>query len=188
MAFRRAARPHAPRITTELRVRETVKPLELFFDLVFVLAFTQCAALMEADPTWGGIGRGMFVLAALWWAWTGYAWLTSVIDPEEGAVRIVMFAAMAGLLIVALCVPEAFDDRALTFAIAYGSVRFAQIGLFVLASRSNPGLRRSVVSLAVSTAIAVGLLFGAAFVDGRAQAALWALAILLDWGGPALFG
>jgi len=182
------SRRSSRRITAELREGEVVKPLELFFDLVFVLGFTQCTALMEADPTWEGIGRGMLVLAMLWWAWVGYSWLTSVIEPEEGAVRIVMFAAMAGLIVVALCVPEAFGDRALLFALAYGVVRAGQIGLFLIASRDNPGLRRSVVELAISSAIGVGLLIGASFLSGGAQEGLWALAILLDWGGPGLFG
>jgi low temperature requirement protein LtrA len=175
-------------MSAELRERETVKPLELFFDLVFVLGFTQCTALMAAQPTWEGIGRAMLVLAVLWWSWTGYAWLTSVIEPEEGAVRIVFFGAMAGLLVVALCVPGAFGGRALTFAIAYGTVRAGHIAVFLLASRDARDLRRSVVSLAISTSIGVGLLIGAAFLDGGAQATLWGVAILLDWGGPALFG
>lgn len=186
MTSRRRAR--RPRISAELRERDVVKPLELFFDLVFVLGFTQCTALMAAEPTWQGILRGMLVLVMLWWAWTGYAWLTSVIDPEEGAVRIVMFAAMAALIVVALCVPEAFGDRALPFAIAYGVVRAAHISLFVIASRDNPGLRRSVVSLAISSAIGVGLLVAAAFLEGAGQEALWGVAILIDWGGPAFFG
>jgi low temperature requirement protein LtrA len=184
----RASRSRVPRLSAELRERESVKPLELFFDLVFVLGFTQCTALMVAEPTWAGIGRGILVLAVLWWAWTGYAWLTSVIEPEEGTVRIAMFAAMAGLLIVALCVPQAFGDRALAFAIAYGVVRAGHIALFWIASRDNPALRRSVVSLGISTAIGIGLLVGASFLDGGAQAALWGVAIVLDWGGPSLFG
>jgi low temperature requirement protein LtrA len=188
MTPRKSARARAPRLSAELRERETVKPLELFFDLVFVLGFTQCTALMVAQPTWTGIGRAMLVLAVLWWAWTGYAWLTSVIEPEEGPVRIAMIGAMAGLLIVALCVPEAFGDRALAFAIAYAVVRTGHIALFWIASRDNPGLRRSVFSLAISTAIGIGLLVGASFLDGGAQAALWGVAILLDWGGPSLFG
>jgi low temperature requirement protein LtrA len=185
---RRASRSSARRISAELREGEVVKPLELFFDLVFVLAFTQCTALMAAQPTWEGIGRGMLVLAMLWWAWVGYAWLTSVIEPEEGAVRIAMFAATAALLVAALCVPQAFGDRALLFAIAYGMVRAGQIALFLIASRDDPALRRSVVSLAISSAIGVGLLTGASFLDGGAQEALWGIAILVDWGGPALFG
>src|SRR5262245_66688635 len=101
-----------PRLSAELRERETVKPLELFFDLVFVLGFTQCTALMVADPHWQGVARGLLVLAMLWWAWSAYAWLTSVVDPEEGSVRGAMFGVMAGLLIVELCLPDAFADRA----------------------------------------------------------------------------
>jgi low temperature requirement protein LtrA len=185
---RRTSRSGTHRISAELREGEVVKPLELFFDLVFVLAFTQCTALMAHQPTWEGIGRGMLVLAMLWWAWVGYAWLTSVIEPEEGAVRLVMFAAMAGLIVAALCVPEAFGDRALLFAIAYGMVRAGQIALFLIASRDDPGLRRSVVGLAISSAIGIGLLIGASFLAGGAQEALWGIAILVDWGGPALFG
>src|ERR1700730_15249099 len=67
-------------------------------------------------------------------------------------------------------------------------VRAGQIGLFLIASRDAPGLRRSVVSLAISSAIGVGLLTGASFLAGGAQEALWGIAILVDWGGPALFG
>ena len=175
-------------MTVLRRGDERVSPLELFFDLVFVLAITQCTALMAAQPTWAGLTRGLLVLAVLWWAWVGYAWLTSVIDPEEDAVRLAVFAAMAGFLIVSLCVPEAFGDLGLVFAVAYAVVRSGQIVLFVLASPDDPQLRRSVVGLAVSTAIAVSLLVVASFLDGVAQGACWALAILLDFGGPLVFG
>jgi low temperature requirement protein LtrA len=179
---------HLPRLSAELRERESVKPLELFFDLVFVLGFTRCTALMVADPHWEGVAQGLLVLAMLWWAWASYAWLTSVVDPEEGGPRFAMFGVMAALLIVALCVPGAFGDRALPFAISYGIVRAGQILLFLLASRNDPGLRRSVLSLAVSSALGIGLLVVAASLDGYAQGLMWVLAILLDWGGPALFG
>lgn len=165
-----------------------VKPLELFFDLVFVLAITQVTALIASQPTWEGLAKGVLVMALLWWTWVGYAWLTSVVDPEEGAVRFAMFAAMGALVIVALCVPEAFDDRALLFACAYGGVRFAHIWLFWLASRDDPELRRSVAGLAVSTAIGVGLIVGASFLDAELQGAVWAIALLIDYGGPLVFG
>ena len=170
------------------REGERVTPLELFFDLVFVLAITQCTALMAHHPTWSGLAQGLLVLGVLWWAWVGYAWLTSVIDPEEGAVRLVIFAAMAALLIVSLCVPEAFGDLGLTFALAFGVFRVAHIALFMLASPDDDALRHSVLGLAVSTAIAVTLLAAASLFDGLAQGALWALAIFLDMAGPYFFG
>lgn len=171
-----------------LRTAESVTPLELFFDLVFVLALTQCTALMAGEPTWEGMAKGLLVLGVLWWAWVGYAWLTSVVDPEEGIVRIAIFASMAAFLVVSLCVPEAFDDLGLLFAGAYAVARVAHIVLFGLASRGDPALRASVTGLAISTAIGTSLLVGAAFADGLLQGALWAVALLLDAGGPYLFG
>lgn len=184
-----------PRVTATLRQDERVTPLELFFDLVFVLALTQCTALMahpslisHSTPAWKGLVEGLLVLGMLWWSWVGYAWLTSVVDPEEGAVRLVMFAAMAAFLIAALCVPGAFASEALLFACAYAAVRAAHIVLFMLASQEDEALRRSVRGLAGSTAIGAGLLVIAAFTSGGVQLGLWGLALVLDAGGPFLFG
>lgn len=180
--------PRHARLSATLRDGERVTPLELFFDLVFVLAITQCTALMAHHPSWSGLAQGLLVLGMLWWAWTGYAWLTSVLDPEEGAVRLVMFGAMAALLLVSICVPDSFGGLALAFALIYGVVRAAHIGLFMLASPEDDGLRHSVLSLAVSSAVAVALLATASLFDGLAQGALWALALFLDMAGPYFFG
>ena len=179
-----AARPPAVRLGVVLRGGERVSPLELFFDLVFVLAITQCTALMADDPTWRGLTRGLVVLGLLWWSWVGYAWLTSVVDPDEGGVRLVLFAAMAALLVTSLCVPDAFGDLGVTMAVAYGVVRAAHIGLFLLASRDDPGLRHSVWGLALSTAMGTAILVAGALLDGSARLAVWAAALALDMAGP----
>jgi low temperature requirement protein LtrA len=179
----------SPRLTAVRRSEERVTPLELFFDLVFVLALTQCTALMANNATWTELGQGLLVLALLWWSWVGYAWLTSVVDPEEGSVRFAMFAAMAALLIVALCVPEAFGDSKLLFAGAYAVVRFGQIALLLLASRGEPELRRSTLGLAGGTGIGAALLItGALMDDPGLQAAIWTVALALDMLEPYLFG
>ena len=171
-----------------MREGERVTPLELFFDLVFVLALTQCTTLMVRTPTWLGLLKGMLVLGMLWWSWVGYAWLTSVVDPEEGSVRLAMFAAMAAFLVAALCVPGAFGSEALLFAFAFAAVRTAHIVLFMIASRDDHALRQSVLGLAGSTAIGAGLLFVAAFTSGAVQLGIWGVALVLDAGGPYLFG
>src|SRR5215212_2227573 len=101
-----------------------VAPLELFFDLVFVFALTQVTALMSQHPTWEGLGQGMLVLAALWWAWGAYAWLTNYIAAEEGKERLLIVAVMGAFLITALAVPRAFGDDALLFAVAYAVARW----------------------------------------------------------------
>ena len=187
-----APEPPAParrrRLETAMREGERVTPLELFFDLVFVLAITQCTQLMSDHPTWTGLARGLLVLGLMWWSWVGYAWLTSVVDPEDDAVRGVIFVAMAALLIVALCVPDSFGDLGSTFAIAYAVVRWAHIGLFMLASRDEPELRSSVVGLAASTAVGTALLVGGSFLPSAGQAGVWGVALLLDMAGPYFFG
>ena len=164
-------------------------PLELFFDLVFVLAITQCTALMSHHPTWAGLAQGLLVLGVLWWSWTGYAWLTSVVDPEEGAVRHRDLRGDGGA-------PDRRDLRAGGLRRASrspsrwptASVRAAHIALFMLASRDDAAPAPLGHRPGVSTAIGVGLLVGASLLDGLAQGALWALALLLDMGGPYLFG
>src|SRR3954452_14554855 len=133
--------------TARTDAQERVTFLELFFDLVFVFAITQVTALMSKDPTWAGVGRGMLVLAALWWAWAGYAWLTNRVNPEEGGVRLAVFAAMAALLVASLAVPRAFGADAEVFGIAYLIVRVMHIALFALSARTDPRVRMLVQRL-----------------------------------------
>ena len=183
-----AATTPTHRINPGRRQGEQVSPLELFFDLVFVLALTQCTQLMADNPTWEGLAQGILVLALLWWAWAAYAWLTSVLDPDSGLVRGAIFAAMCAFLVCSICVPGAFDDLGLWFVLGYGVVRFAHIGLFVIASRDEPDLRRSVIGIAVGTTVGIGLLaLGTAF-DGWAQWGIWFFALALDVGETFVFG
>src|SRR6476659_8379407 len=165
----------ADRSTAEREQRVT--PLELFFDLVFVYAFTQVTQLMTHDLTWCGMGHGLLVLAALWWSWTGYAWLTNTLEPEEGIVRAGMFAAMAAMLVVALAVPQAFDADAVVFGVAYLIVRLVHLALYAIAGKRGPDLLGAVLRLVPVATLAPVLIVVAGFFDGRAQAALWVVAL-----------
>src|SRR3954463_12896634 len=127
---------------------ERVTNLELFFDLVFVLAITQVTSLMAAQPTAAGLGKGALMLAALWWTWVGYAWLTNSVNPEEGGVRLAFFVAMAAMLGAALAVPHAVGDDRATLGVAYMVVRSMHIFLYYLAARDDPTLRGAVRRLA----------------------------------------
>src|SRR5881396_1289416 len=103
---------------------------------------------MSQDLTGQGVGRGLLVLAALWWAWTGYVWLTNTLEPEEGRVRAGMFAAMAAMLVVALAVPGAFGADAVLFGVAYLLVRLLNLVLDAIAGKRDPGLLRAVMRFA----------------------------------------
>ena len=161
----------------------TVSPLELFFDLVFVFALTQVTAFLADDPTFAQLGRGLLILALIWWAWSGYTWLTSTVDPELTLPRMVMFAAMAAMLVVALATPGAFADDGVLWGLGYLAVRLLHTALFALAARGDPALARGVVSLLLSLIPGAGLIiFASAALDGTARDALWVAAVVLDYG------
>jgi low temperature requirement protein LtrA len=169
------------------QAEQRVTPLELFFDLVLVYAITQVTELMSLDPTWRGVGRGLLVLAALWWAWTGYAWLTNALEPEEGQVRAGMFAAMAAMLVVALAVPGAFVADAVLFGVAYLLVRLLNLVLDAIAGKRNPDLLRALARFAPTATIGPVLILAAGVVDVRWQVALWVIALAILYSG-ALIG
>jgi low temperature requirement protein LtrA len=165
-----------------------VTPLELFFDLVFVFAITRVTALMAHDLSWASIGQGLLVLAALWWGWAAYAWLTNHVAGDDGRARVVVFVAMAAMVLVALAVPKAFDTHALLFALAYLVMRMAHLALYWVSSLEDPEVHVAVARLLPTAVTGPLLLVAAAFTDGGLQAALWIVALVLDYGGPFVRG
>ena len=171
-------RPGAePELDSEVK---RVSPLELFFDLVFVFAITQVTALMAADATWGGLAQGMLALAAVWWAWAAYAWLTNEVDPDLPAVRVATFAAMIAMLIASLALPGAFGDHALLFALAYLALRVLHIALFA-AGTEHVAVREATRALAPPAIAAPAALVAAAFLDSPTQELVWAAVLLADF-------
>ena len=171
----------------EVEREHAVTPLELFFDLVFVFAITQVTGLVTHEPTWDSLGRALLVLAALWWAWGAYAWLTNTIDPNEGSARLVVLGSMGAMLIAALAVPGAFGDDGVLFGAAYLVVRVLHIVLYA-ESAPDVGVRQAAFRLARTAIPAPTLLVLAGFLDGSAQIVLWLAALAIDYAGPYVFG
>jgi low temperature requirement protein LtrA len=162
---------------------QRVTPLELFFDLVVVFAITQVTGFLSDDPTWGGLLRGLLLLGALWWAWASYAWLTNTLNPEEGAVRLAVFVAIAAMLIVSLAAPNAFGADGVAFGIAYFVVRALHLVLYAIAGRGDRDLLRAVVRIVPPAILGPALLVIAGFFDGTVQLALWGAALAIDYLG-----
>jgi low temperature requirement protein LtrA len=164
-----------------------VTPRELFFDLVFVFAFTQVATLLAADPTFPGVGRSVLVLAALWWAWAAYAWLTNIIDPEEGVVGAALLVVLIAMFIAALVVPGVFDDDGVLFGAAFLVVCAMHALLYALAVRGNREHLGALLRLAPWPLVGATLILVAGFTDG-ARAWLWLAALVCTYVGAILSG
>ena len=172
----------------------SVTRLELFFDLVFVFGLTQVTALLAEDLTAHGLIRGLLILGLIWWSWVGYAWLGNVVRADEGSARLAMLSAMAAMFLLALSIPEAFDDLPgglpgpMVVPLCYFAFRALHLALFWIVGDEDPGLRRQLVRFAPSMLSATAILLVASQVEGRGQTALWALALAADYVGTFLGG
>ena len=171
-----------------------VTPLELFFDLVFVFALTQVTAFMAVELDWRGILRGALMLLLLWWAWTGYAWLANVASAEERPIKLSILAGMAAMFVLALCIPEAFDDLPgglqgpVVLALCYLIFRAMHLVMFMILAREDARLRKQVLRFGFSVVASTSLLLVASQFEGWQQTAFWVLALLADYVGTALGG
>jgi low temperature requirement protein LtrA len=156
---------------------QRVTPLELFFDLVFVFAFTQVTTVLSDNPTWSGLGHALLILGVLWWAWASYAWLTNTVDPGLGAVSAALLVAMAAMFVAALAVPDAFGSHGVLFGVAFLIVTVMHLTLYALSARRDPDLLAAVLRVAPSALVGAALIIVAGFVGGELKPILWLVAL-----------
>jgi low temperature requirement protein LtrA len=167
-----------------LEREQRVTPLELFLDLVFVFGFTQVTGLLSSNPTWSGLEHGLLVLVALWWAWSAYAWLTNVADPEEGRVWGPMLIAVAAMFVAALAVPEAFGRHGVVFGVAFLIVAAMQLLLYAVSARGDSALLQAIVQVAPTSLAGAVLILAAGFAHGGLKPVLWLVALAAGLFGP----
>jgi low temperature requirement protein LtrA len=167
---------------------QRVTPLELFFDLVFVFAFTQVTTVLSNNPTWSGLAHGLLILGVLWWAWASYAWLTNTVDPGLGAVSAAILVAMAAMFVAALAVPDAFGGHGVLFGVAFLIVTVMDLTLYALSTRHEPDLLAAILRIAPSALAGAALIIVAGFVDGGLKPVLWLAAVAAAFFVPLLLG
>src|SRR5579862_8202564 len=167
---------------------QRVAPTELFFDLVFVFAFTQVTTLWLEHDSWGGLIRGLLVLAVLWWIWASYSWLTNIVDADAGLLWAVMVFATAALFVAALAVPGAFGAQRYVFGFAVFAVVAAFVGLYTLVSNREPELLAAVLRMSRLVLPGAALIVVAAFLPTAWRPVVWGLAFVVGFFGPLLAG
>jgi low temperature requirement protein LtrA len=165
---------------------ERVSTLELFFDLVFVFTITQLTAVLSADPTPRGLLRVVLMLGVIFWMYDGYAWLTNAVAPDRAARRLLLLGGMAGFLVLALAIPQAFSGDDLAFGLAYLVVVSIHAGLYSRTSVTHTV--RALVRLAPFNLASALLVLAAVVAGGPAGYLLWAAAFALEWVTPLVTG
>ena len=161
--------------------------LELFFDLIYVFAFTQVSALMSTGHDGIAVLQGLVILALVWWSWTSYTWLANQAHADRGIVRIGIVTAIALMFIVSLVIPETYHDLVgglfapIVFVVAYVAVRVVHAVVYIIAAGSDAGLRRQIIlSIGAAVIPSSALLVLGALVGAPYQVWIWMVAIVLD--------
>lgn len=164
---------------------ESVRPLELFFDLVFVFTITQVASMLTAQPTLLGLTRVAVLLVIIWWMYGGYAWLTNALDLDHTGPRLLLLTGTAGFFVMSLTVPKA--DGSGPWALIFGASYVVVVTVHLVGFIGTSGRRgiQRVGPLNMASALVV---LAAGAVPPHARLWLWALACVMEVLTPVVTG
>ena len=132
--------------------------LELFFDLVFVIAISTAAVQLHhsltEDHVWEGLIHFAVVFFAIWWAWMNFTWFATSFDTDDWLYRVLTILQMSGVLVLAAGIPPLFEHNDFTImVIGYVVMRLALLAQWLRASHSAGELRRTTLTYAGGIAL-----------------------------------
>lgn len=168
----------------------TATPLELFFDLCFVVAIAVLAAELHHavadDHALDGAVRYTALFVPIWWAWMSHTWYATAFDRDDATYRVLTLAQMGGVLVLAACVPAAFAGDVLPFTLAYTAMRLPLVAHWWRAARSDAAHRTFAMRYAVGAVAAQSIWLLALAVPAPGRYVVWLVALLVDLGTPPL--
>jgi low temperature requirement protein LtrA len=166
---------------------QAVTFVELFFDVVFVFAVTQLSHELRANFSPLGLLETAILMLAVWWVWIYTAWITNWLDPNRTPVRLMLLALMLLGLGLSSSIPEAFEERGLVFALVFVAMQVGRT-LFMLAAipAADVALKRNFQRVLAWLALSALAWIGGGCAEGEHRLALWGLALVIEYLGPAL--
>jgi low temperature requirement protein LtrA len=158
--------------------------LELFFDLVFVVAVAQLGRQLGLDITAGGFFRFLAFFVPVWWAWMGFTFYANRFDTDDLLYRLLIFAAMLGVAGLATTIPDAFAGASRGFVLSYVFVRVVLLVLYARAIRHVEEGRAIAVFYFTAFSAAVVLWLGSLLFPSPERYWVWALALAIEIAAP----
>jgi low temperature requirement protein LtrA len=154
--------------------------LELFFDLVFVVAVAELSHELVRDPSFHGFLRFLALFVPVWWAWVGFTFYATRFESDDALYRVLWLTAMLAAAAMAVNVHDAFDTNAAAFAVSYAAVRTVLVVLYLIARRRAPEARELSTFLAVGFTLGASLWYASALVDEPLRFWLWGAGMSVD--------
>jgi low temperature requirement protein LtrA len=154
-------------------------PVELFFDLAFVFAFSQLVGLLVGTPTWDTVGQATLIFLMLWLPWTQFAWSANAVPGNSRTVRVLFLVATAASVPMAAAVQTAFDQSGALFAIPLAVISLMGIALMVIGLPDHGRPYRSALRYATPTLLAMAAFVVGGFLVGDARVVAWILGVVI---------
>ncbi|MDF1595823.1 MAG: low temperature requirement protein A [Acidimicrobiia bacterium] len=151
----------------------TADPVELFFDLAYVFAFSQLVALLIEEPTWAGVGKAALLFGLLWLPWQQLTWAANAISGNGRPVRALFLIATVVSIPMAASTSTAFAGGGPTFAIALTGIMLIGFRMQTLGITGNFSYRTAVYTWIAPNVVAIAVLVVGSFFDGTVRLALW---------------
>jgi low temperature requirement protein LtrA len=173
-----------PRLRTHEDGERPTTWLEMFFDLVFVVAVDQVARRLHGDLSTMSVAGFIVLYGAVWWAWVGYVIYNDRFGTDDLSDRLLTLLQMGAVTVVAVRAHDAFEHGASAFALAYGGFRLILSLRYAIAAWRIPAVRPHALGQSAGYALAAGIWIVSSAVTGNARFAVWGLGFLVDLGTP----
>ncbi len=155
----------------------TADPVELFFDLAFVFAFSQIVGLLLAEPTWATVRDATLIFLMLWLPWSQFTWSANAVAGNSRPVRLLFLTATAASVPMAASISTAFEQGGGLFAIPLAIIFLAALAMLVLGAGIDNAVRRSALAYAAPNILAMAVIVAGGFLDGDARRLAWTIGI-----------
>lgn len=166
----------------------TADPVELFFDLAYVFAFSQLVGVLVHHPDWPTAGEAGLLFGVLWVAWSQLTWSANAISGNGRPVRLLFLLATVVSVPMAASVSTAFGPGGPVFAFSVVSIVAIGMAMQMLSVGRDVDIRASVIRWIAPNALAGAVLIVGAFLDGDARTVAWVLTLTIVLGAMALAG
>lgn len=166
----------------------TADPVELFFDLAYVFAFSRLVVLLVHDPSWAGVGKAALLYVLMWFGWSQFTWSANAVSGNGRPIRVLFLIATAVSVPMAASIETAYGAGSIVFASGVVMIFIVGIISVGLGASSDSDLKKGVISWFLPNALAMSFVLGGAFLDGGGRIAMWIVAAALQTVSMSLAG
>ncbi len=167
----------------------TADPVELFFDLVFVFAFSRLVYLLVHDPTWAGVGEFALLFMMIWLPWTQFTWSANAVSSNARPVRLLFLVATVASVPMAGSITAALDGTGgIVFAASLSIILSMALFTMIFGLDRDHPVRPAIVRYSIPNFVAIALMMVGGILERDPRIAVWMLALLVVLAGTLRAG